>query len=171
MWHMKTAKNARRKTVVSLAAAAIAYVAIGISLAMLDASSTIRIASIPFAAGALLPAIYTERSRIGALTAIERPILRSASVAREERIARLEEPDIVSIAPAIHTGPITFEITTLRVPEQALAQQARCTLHMGIIHAHQLSCKHCGAVYCEACASQLASLGETCWACHHQLEL
>ncbi len=119
---------------------------------------------------ALLPVVYAERNRIGALTAIERPALRNAGMAREKRIARVEEPDIVSITPAVHTAPITFEITTLQVPAQEPVHQDRCTLHKGVIHAHQVSCKHCGAVYCETCALQLASLDELCWECHHKLE-
>jgi hypothetical protein len=167
MWHMKTAKNARLETVVALAAAAIVYVAIGISLAMLDASSTIRLASIPFTAGALLPAVYAARNRVGILTAIERPALRNAVKPREESIARVEGPDIVSIAPARRTGPITFEITTLQVPSIEPAPQSRCELHKGIIHAGSVSCNRCGAVYCKACAAQLGSIGEPCWACHN----
>jgi hypothetical protein len=168
---MKIAKKAHREMAVALAAAAIAYVAIGISLAMLNVSSNIRLASIPFTVGALLPAVYASRSQIGMVTAIERPAVHKVVKTREESIEMMEEPDIISIAPARRTGPITFEITTLKVPSIEPAPQSRCVLHKGIVHAGTVSCKRCGAVYCKTCAEQLTNLGEPCWACNHQIGL
>nr|MDO8084160.1 hypothetical protein [Candidatus Sigynarchaeum springense] len=168
---MKTAKNACRETVVSLVLSAIACVAIGTMLAVLGASSAMRLASIPFTIGALLPAVYAEKSQMGTIGIIcERHSLNGDIKAREQGLAMLAESGIISITPSIHRGPITFEITTLQAPVQETAQQNRCTLHKGVIHACQVACKRCGAVYCKACASELASMEEPCWTCHQKLE-
>ncbi|MBN2152539.1 MAG: hypothetical protein JW839_13890 [Candidatus Lokiarchaeota archaeon] len=168
---MKHAKDVFREAIVALVAAAIGYAAIGATFTMLGAFSSAFIVSIPFVAGALLPAAYDAREQIGIVHAAGRPALRGAGEARCECSDVVGGPDIVSIAPARRTGPITFEITALRLPVTEPARRPRCTLHKGIIPPDAaVSCKRCGATYCSVCASQLASLGEPCWACHQPME-
>ncbi len=100
-------------------------------------------------------------------TFVDQPAFHDAMKAREQRIAMLAESGVISITPAVHTGPITFEITTLRVPP---LPPSRCTLHKGLVHDDAVVCKKCGAVYCKACASQLADLAESCFSCHEHFE-
>lgn len=47
----------------------------------------------------------------------------------------------------------------------------RCTLHKGLISGPSYKCKHCGAIYCKSCITQLVEAQESCWSCSNTIAL
>nr|MDO8086769.1 hypothetical protein [Candidatus Sigynarchaeum springense] len=72
-------------------------------------------------------------------------------------------------------GPKTAkELEELRKTESEVSAQLElktCIVHKGPIQGTNYSCPSCHVFYCLKCARSLATQGEKCWSCGHEIEL